>query len=96
MKVSGKTASVKYSKLQNKKQMLKIKKVLKISNNKGSLIFKKIKGNKKISIDETTGKVTIKKGLQKGTYKVKVKVTDKGNNIYAAVSKKVTFKVKVN
>ena len=96
MKVSGKTASVKSSKLKNKKHTRKRKKVLKISKDKGSLTVKKIKGNKKIVIDETTGKVTIKKGLQKGTYKVKVKVTDKGNNIYAAVSKKVTFKVKVN
>ena len=39
------------------------------------------------------GKVTVKKGLKKGTYKVKVKAA--GNKNYKAATKTVTFKIKV-
>ena len=40
--------------------------------------------------------MTVKKGLKKGTYKVKVKVKALGNSIYKASSvKTVTFVVKV-
>ena len=43
-----------------------------------------------------TGKVTVKKGLKKGTYGVKTKVTAAGNANYKALTKTVTFKVKVS
>jgi endo-1,4-beta-xylanase len=39
--------------------------------------------------------VTVKKGLKKGTYKVRVRVTASGNDSHKPVSKTVTFKVKV-
>ena len=62
----------------------------------GTLTYKKVKGNKKISINKKTGKVTIKKGLKKGTYKVKVKIKANGNaNYLASAFKTVTFKIKV-
>ena len=62
----------------------------------GSLTFKKVKGNKKIKVNKKTGKITIKKGLKKGTYKVKMKIRAKGNKNYKASSyKTVTFKIKV-
>ena len=41
------------------------------------------------------GKVTVKKGLKKGTYKVKVKVKAAGNKNYKAATKTVTFKINV-
>jgi hypothetical protein len=52
--------------------------------------------NKKIVIDSATGKITVKKGLKKGTYKVTVKaVTDDGNGYKAAKeSVKLTIKIK--
>jgi hypothetical protein len=52
--------------------------------------------NKKIVIDSATGKITVKKGLKKGTYKVTVKaVTEDGNGYKAAKeSVKLTIKVK--
>ena len=54
------------------------------------------KGNKKISINKKNGKVTIKKGLKKGTYKVKVKIKANGNvNYKASAFKTITFKIKV-
>ena len=53
-------------------------------------------GNKGITINKKTGKVTVNKGLKKGTYKVKATVKAAGNNKYkASLAKNVTFKVKV-
>lgn len=96
LKVSGKTAPVKFSKLKKKNQILKVSKVLKFANKgQGTLTYKRAKGNKKITINKTTGKVTVKKGLKKGTYKITVKVTAEGDSTHALLTKKVTFTVKI-
>ena len=65
-----------------------------MSKAKGKVIFKKVKGTKKITVPKA-GKVTVKKGLAKGTYTVKVKVTAAGGATYKAKSKTVTLKVRV-
>ena len=58
---------------------------------KGKKSFKKY-----FRISKTTGKVTVRKGLKKGTYKVKVTVQANGNGNYIASARKtVTFKVRV-
>ena len=97
MKVSGKTAKVKYSKLKKKSQTLAVSKVIKFSKKgQGTKAYKKVKGNKKITINKKNGKVTVKKGLKKGTYKVKVKVKAAGNATYGASAwKTVTITIKV-
>ena len=51
--------------------------------------------NKKITISLKTGKVTVKKGLKKGTYSVTVKITAAGNSKYRKGSVTTAFKVKV-
>ena len=97
LKVKGKTATVKAKKLKKKNQTLKVAKVLALTKKgQGKKTYAKASGNKKITINKTTGKVTIKKGLKKGTYKVKVKVKAAGNANYKAVTKTVTFKIKVS
>ena len=53
-------------------------------------IFKKY-----FKINKTTGKVTVKKGLKKGTYKIKVKVSAAGDNNYKSGNKTVTLTIKV-
>ena len=99
LSVKGKTAKVKYKKLKRKKQTLAASKVIKgVGTGRGNMTFTKVSGNRKISINSSTGKVTIKKkGLKKGrTYKVKVKIYASGNNGYEpSTVKKVTFKIKV-
>ena len=59
-----------------------------------SVSKKKFKKYFKIS---STGTVTVKKKLKKGTYKVKVKVLATGDSTYKAAStwKVVTIKIKV-
>ena len=95
MTVSPKTAAVKYSKLKKKAQTLKVGKVLTIKNAKGTISFKKLNGNKKININKTSGKVTVKKGLKKGKYKIKVLVTADGDDTYLKGTETKTFTIKV-
>lgn len=95
--VKGKTAAVKYKTLKKKAQSLKAAKVIKVTNKgQGTRAFAKVSGNKKITINKKTGNVTVKKGLKKGTYNVKVKVRAAGNATYnASAWKTVTIKIKV-
>ncbi len=96
MKVSAKkTAKIKYSTLKKKAQTLKASKVMKITKYKGTLTYKKTKGNKRITVNQKTGKIKIAKKLKKGTYSVKIKVTASGNSNYKKGSKTVTVNIKV-
>ena len=56
--------------------------------------FEKITGNKKITV-ASNGKFTLKKGLKKGTYKVKVRVVAAGNENYRSGSDIVVVKIAV-
>lgn len=95
--IKAKTATVKYTAVKKKAQTLAVGKVITFTKKgQGKLTYTKVSGNKKIVINKTTGKVTVKKGLKKGTYKVKVKIKATGNaNYKASAWKTVTFKVKV-
>ncbi len=103
MKLKGKTAKVKRSKVRKKAQKVKRSKVVTVSKAKGKKTYKLVsakKGKKsfkkKFKINAKTGNVTVKKGLKKGTYKVKIKVKAAGNaNYKASAWKKVTFRIKV-
>ena len=103
LKVTAKTAKVKYSKLKKKAQTIKRAKLITVSKKQGTLKYKLVsvkKGNKSFKkyfkINAKTGNVTVKKGLKKGTYKVKVQVKSVGNANYKPSSwKSVTSKVRV-
>lgn len=93
--VKGKTVKIKKKQIKKKAKTVKAKKVVKIKKKgKGKLTYKKLSGNKKITV-ASNGKVKVKKGLKKGTYKVKVSVTAAGNAQYFPITKKVTIKIKV-
>ncbi len=94
--VTGKTVTVKYSKVKKANQTLAVSKALKTTKKGlGTVTYTKKSGDKKITIAKKTGKVTVKKGLKKGTYTVKVKVKAAGTKNYKALTKTVTFKIKV-
>lgn len=96
LKIKGKTAAVKYSKLKKKNQTLAITKVIKfVKKGQGKVTYAKASGDKKIKINAKTGKVTLKKGLKKKTYKVKIDVYADGNEKYDPAVKTVTCKIKV-
>ena len=105
LKIKGKTAKVKYTKIKKKAQILAVTKVIKFGRNgqgkmsyKISSVKKKSKEFKgKITINKNTGNVKVNKGLKKGTYIVKAKVRAEGNANYKASDwMNVKFKIKVN
>ena len=91
VKISVKTAI--YSAVKKKSTAVK---PITVSKAQGAVSYKKLSGNSKISVSADTGKFTIKKGLKKGTYKLKVRITAKGNSNYSSktVTKTVTVKIK--
>lgn len=86
---------MKWSKLKKKNQL--VKKSILIKKAQGTVSYTKIKkgSSAKLSINKKTGVITVKKGTKKGVYKIKVKVTAKGNKKYLAGSKIITVKIKV-
>lgn len=97
LKIKAKTATVKYSNLKKKTQTLPVTRVINfLKKGKGTMTYTKVSGNKKITVNKKTGKVTVRKGLKKATYKIKVKVKAAGNSSYKpSTVKTVTFKIKV-
>ena len=100
VKVTAKKIKVKSKTLSKKKVKLARKKVVKIKGAKGKLTYKlksvtKKKFKKYFSLNKKTGKLTIKKGLKKGTYKLKIRVTDSGGLSYKKAVKTVKVRVKV-
>lgn len=97
LSIKGKTATVGYADVKNKAQTLAVTKVISFTKKgQGTMSYTKASGNANITINKKTGAVTVKKGLAKGTYKVKVKVKAAGNAKYkASAVKTVTFTVVV-
>lgn len=97
MTVTAKDASVKYKKAKKKNQTIAASKIFTFEPlGDGPLIFSKVSGNKKIMIARSTGKITVKKKIKKGTYTIKVKVVAAGDSTYKASDENiVTFKIKV-
>jgi hypothetical protein len=92
------TMTVKTKKItakSKKTKSFKAKKAFKVKKAVGKVTYKKLSGNKKITVSKS-GKIKVKKGLKKGkTYKVKVAVTAAGDGNTFAKTKNVTVKVKV-
>ncbi|MBR3149248.1 MAG: leucine-rich repeat domain-containing protein [Eubacterium sp.] len=101
MTAKGKKITLKASKLRKKAQTFKAAKVVTVKNAKGKVTYslvsvKKGKKNfKKYFKVAKNGKLTVKKKLKKGTYKIKIKVTAAGNNEFNPVTKTVTVTVRV-
>ena len=96
LKVEGKTAKGAYAKVKAATQKLSVSKVLSFAKKgRGTVSYAKTSGVKGIAISASTGKVSVKKGLAKGTYKVTVKIRAAGTANYKAATKTVTFRVKV-
>ena len=87
---SNVTKSYKVKTLKAKKATFKLSAKAKA----GKISYKKVSSGKKITVSKN-GTVTVAKGLKKGTYKVKVKVTAASSTNYKAASKTMTVTVKV-
>lgn len=66
-----------------------------VANDGAAIAYKLVNANTpKISIDKKSGKITLKKGLAKGTYKIKVKAYVPGKGIFAYETQSITIKIK--
>ena len=86
--------TVKYSKVSTAKQT--IKGAIVVKKNRGAVTYAKVnKGSSKVLTISRKGIITVKKGSPKGAYKIKVKLTAKGDKHYKAGSKTVIVKITV-
>ena len=92
IKVKTTAKNYKYTTLKKKAQAFTMGATV---NSKGTLTYKKLSGSSAITVNSKTGKVTVKKGIKKGTYKAKIKVSAAAKGNYKAGSKTVTVTVKV-
>ena len=92
IKVKTTAKNIKYTTLKKKAQVFTMGATV---NSKGKLTYKKLSGSSAITINSTTGKLTVKKGVKKGTYKAKIKISAAAKGNYKAGSKTVTVTVKV-
>ena len=103
LQVEAKTPAVKYQTLKKKTQKLVVSKLLNfINKGKGKRSYTLVsakRGDKNVAknflINPKTGKLAIRKGLSKGTYKLRIKVKAAGNAAFSAGKQTVTVKLKV-
>ena len=104
MKVTPKKVKATAAKLKKKAVKVKAPKAFKVTDPEGKVTYKRgaIKCKKKLTKQAKkkikiakSGKITLKRGLKKGTYKVKVKVTAAGNARYKKITKTVTLRIVV-
>ena len=86
------TKSLSYNALKKKAQVFTLGTSV---NSKGTLTYKKLSGSSAVSVNSKTGKLTVKKGLRKGTYRVKVQIKSAAKGNYTAGSRTVTVTVRV-
>ena len=91
IKVSKKTAVYQATKVKRSSQSFKIG--AKVTGN-GKITYKKLSGSSKLTVGRD-GKVTIRKGTKKGTYKAVVQIKAATSSQYKAKTTKITVVVKV-
>ena len=84
--------TVKYSALKKAKM---ITAPLTVNNAAGTVRYSRVSGSKKLTVNKKNGKITIKKGTRKGTYRIKVKITADGDANHLSASQKVSAAVRV-
>lgn len=96
LKVKAKKAqTVKFKSLKKKAQSIAVGKLLSVSGARGALAYKKVGGDKKIAMNAKTGKVTLKKGMKKGSYALKVQVRASGDATFEPAAVKATVRIRV-
>ena len=97
MTAKGKKVSIRKSALK-KTYSIKRSKAITVSKAKGDVSYKLLsvsKSKKYFKVASSTGKITIKKGLKKGRYKLKIRVKAEGTRTYLPKVKPVTVTITV-
>lgn len=87
---------VKFAKVKRKAQ--KVSALSLVGMVPGNVTYSKVASgsSKRLDVNKSTGKITVKKGTKKGSYKIKVNVEGSGTDNYEPASKVVTVKIKVS
>lgn len=96
LRAKGRSVSVRAADLKKGSVSIDRKKAIKVSKAKGTVTYTIKSGIKGIKVNKKSGKITLKKGLKKGKYSVKIKVRAAGKGAYLPATRTVTVKVKVN
>ena len=96
----GKSVKLKAKKLKKKTLKVKASKAVKVSSPCGTVKYtlagvSKAKFKKYFKVDPKSGGLTVKKGLKKGAYTVKIKVSASGDDNHLPAAKIASVKVKV-
>ena len=100
MKVRGRTVKVSAQRLVRAKQTIPREEAMVIRQAQGTVTYTKASVNKKafakkFTVNKTSGDITVKKGVKKGTYKLKIRVKAAGDANYKAAKKTVTVTIRV-
>lgn len=98
--VKGKTVKVKYKKVSKKAQKIKRAKAISVKGAKGKVTYalasvKNAAFKKYFSVNTNKGVISVKKGLKKGTYRLKIRVKAAGDKNYNAKSQTAAVKITV-
>ena len=98
--VKGKTVTVKRSILKKRAKTIKRTAAIKVTKAKGKVTYKLAsvsanKYKKYFRVNTKTGKITVRKGLKKGKYKLRIKVRAAGDFSYKARTRTATVIIKV-
>ena len=92
IKVKTTSATVKYANLKKKAQTVALGASV---NSKGTLSYQKVSGSSAVTVNKKTGKLSVRKGTKKGTYKVNVRIKAAAKGKYNAGTKNVTVTIRV-
>ena len=93
MVVKAVNKTVSYTTLTSKSVVLS---PLQVTKAQGTVTYAKTSGSSYLTVNSTTGKVTAKKGTNKGTYTAKISVSAAGSTNYLSKKQTVTVKVTVS
>ncbi len=92
LKITSSSRTAKYSSVKKKSIYLS---ALTVKGAKGTKSFRKVSGSSKLTITKS-GKIKVKKGTKRGTYRIKVKAASAStaNYKYASTTRTITVRVK--
>ena len=92
MVVKSSAKSVLYTKVKSAKQTVA---PISVTNARGTVTYTKVSGAKQLTVNKTTGKITVAKGTKKQTYKARIRVSASGSDNYKGKNYTVTVQVTV-
>ena len=98
--VEGKNVKVSAKKLKKKPQTITCKKAMTLTGACGVVTYSKVsvdqkKYAKKFTVNSKTGKITVKKGVRKGSYGLTIEVRAAGDEKYKPAGQNLTVTIKV-